>query len=354
MRFPNSGFHLHASRCRGFTRVDLLVSVVTLAALTLLFLPGIARASLTAVGVSCIDNQRKITSAWQQYATDHGDRLVNNFFISETFATINNGQFDTWALNVVDWTTTSANTNLTLLQNGKLFPYLQGNVTAFKCPADVYRSAAQSNAGWTGRLRSYAMNGFMGKTSSEDSAVNNGQSGWATGKRQFLKTASIPDPGNSIVFLDEHPDGLNDGFFIEFPPQLQWGDIPASHHNGGCGFGFADGHGEIHTWVYPATKQPVRYVNLGLPSVSPSTSGDLVWLTSRMTVDQTALAMNRRTNGMQIAWSALPTNYVLEAAADLSTPVWTPVEPKPAPDYGTKSVTVDAPGAASFFRLHRY
>jgi len=34
-------------------------------------------------------------------------------------------------------------------------------------------------------------------------------------------------------------------------------DYPASFHNGGCGFSFADGHAEIHNWNGVNMKPPV-------------------------------------------------------------------------------------------------
>ncbi len=353
MRLPGPHLPGASPRCDGFTRVDLIATVLMLLTLSFLFVPSFAHTSIASLGNSCIDNQRQIGSAWQQYAADHSDRVVNNFTVGDTYQTISNGQFDTWALNVVDWTTTPSNTNLTLLQNGKLFPYLQGNTLAFKCPADTYRSPVQTAAGWRGRLRSYAMNAYMGKTGANDSAVTTGQSSWYSGKRQFLKTASIPDPGNTVVFLDEHPDSINDGFFVRNVNELAWLDLPGSQHNGGCGVGFADGHGEIHNWVYSATKIPVRYSFTGGPSVTPATSADSVWLASRLTVHPTALAINRRANGTVVAWSALGSDYIFETTPDLSIPTWTPVEPKPITDYGTKSVTNNTPNTASFFRLHK-
>ena len=48
--------------------------------------------------------------------------------------------------------------------------------------------------------------------------------------------------------LDEHPDSINDGYFINSPSAAAWQDIPASYHNGACGFSFADGHSEIKKW----------------------------------------------------------------------------------------------------------
>ena len=38
-------------------------------------------------------------------------------------------------------------------------------------------------------------------------------------------------------------------------------DVPASYHNGACGYGFADGHSEIHKWLADRTKAPVRFVD---------------------------------------------------------------------------------------------
>ena len=39
---------------------------------------------------------------------------------------------------------------------------------------------------------------------------------------------------------------INDGYFVNNPAQNTWQDIPASYHNGACGFSFADGHAELH------------------------------------------------------------------------------------------------------------
>src|SRR5262249_55207076 len=78
--------------------------------------------------------------------------------------------------------------------------------------------------------------------------------------RQFLKQSDVPQPVNTWVTVDEHPDSINDGFFIVSSDSSlnasKWGDLPASYHNGACGFSFADGHAEIHKWksatsIYP-------------------------------------------------------------------------------------------------------
>ena len=68
--------------------------------------------------------------------------------------------------------------------------------------------------------------------------------------RQFLKQTDVRNPAMTWVTLDEHPDSINDAFFITGGPPVpgSWGDLPASYHNGACGFSFADGHAEVHKW----------------------------------------------------------------------------------------------------------
>ena len=37
------------------------------------------------------------------------------------------------------------------------------------------------------------------------------------------------------------------------PDPTWWVDLPASYHNGACGFSFADGHAEIKKWLDSTT-----------------------------------------------------------------------------------------------------
>ena len=79
---------------------------------------------------------------------------------------------------------------------------------------------------------------------------NSRQTAWRT----YGTTASMTIPGTSMlfVFVDEHPNSINDGqFAVEmqttgaFAQIIDW---PASYHNRAAGFSFADGHAEIHRW----------------------------------------------------------------------------------------------------------
>lgn len=342
-------------RSRGFTRPDLIAILSIICLLGLVATRLLARMHVIAAGASCLDNLRELTLAWSLYAEDDNGKVVNNLAAAEMQATYNAHTYLNWEHNWLDWTTSPSNTNRAMLTTSKLFPYLQNGLAAFKCPADIFLSAAQAKAGWTRRLRSYSMNGFMGPLSlDKNNSSYKGENSYNPGYRQFLLTSSIPRPSRTIVFLDEHPDSINDGFFIEIFGNPQWADLPGSHHNGAGGFAFADGHGEMHTWLYSATKQPVRYNFPVLPPISPSQRVDYLWLTERMSVKHSTLGISRPAAGQaQVIWSYLPSTYKLQSTPNLETPTWTNVPETPVQNSGQISVTTQSPDSTAFFRLFR-
>ena len=79
------------------------------------------------------------------------------------------------------------------------------------------------------------------------------------------------------MLTEEHPDSINDGYFLNKPDSLQWMDLPASYHNGAANLAFADGHLETHKWRFASTKPPAR-PGRGAPAAS-SASGRASGLT---------------------------------------------------------------------------
>jgi prepilin-type processing-associated H-X9-DG protein len=67
------------------------------------------------------------------------------------------------------------------------------------------------------------------------------------------KEMTKPAPALTIVFLDESPSSINDGFFAIRATGPQWSDVPAAWHAHGCNFSFADGHAEHWRWTDPRT-----------------------------------------------------------------------------------------------------
>ena len=118
-------------------------------------------------------------------------------------------------------TTSADNTNILFLtedRSSRSASYLGRSKEVFKCPSDRYLSAAQRAKGWMQRARSYSVNIAV--------ADGNAEAGpWEPIYRHVRKNSDliIPGPGQTYVFVDEHPDSMNDpGLFN--PHQTSWID----------------------------------------------------------------------------------------------------------------------------------
>lgn len=251
--------------CAAFSLVELLAMIAIILFLAAVFLPVFQERPHFTTGIpSCISNSRQLTYAWRMYADDNNGKLLNNHPFAGTLATPANN----WVGGVMDWSANPQNTNVDFIRTGQLWMYIK-NVAVYHCPNDKSVSAVGP------RLRSYSMNGFVG-----DSGNGPVASGW----KQFLKMSDFSNPAGTFVFVDEHPNSINDGCFVNDPANTNaWTDLPASHHyGGGGGFSFADGHAEIHRWVNRSTKQPV-VPNRPKPyvTVPPAERDDITWVLQR-------------------------------------------------------------------------
>jgi prepilin-type processing-associated H-X9-DG protein len=133
------------------------------------------------------------------------------------------------------------------------------------------------------------MNGQMHADTGNDSqgaAVKNQPASDGKNYKLYLKQSNIETPVNRWVFIDEHPDSINDGLFsvdMGSPTAAtNWKDWPASNHGNSGVLSFADGHVETHKWTDPAiANHPVTYKKLPLPVTAPFT--DYLWLQERTT-----------------------------------------------------------------------
>lgn len=270
-------------RRHGFTILELMVIIAVVVVLAGLLLPALSRAGAKAKSIQCLNNQRQLIVACMLYASDHEDAFPHNLGIAETRQSVADGSYLNWVNNVMSWELDSDNTNTAVLARGGLGPYTSGTAGIYKCPSDFVLSQLQRDAGWDSRVRSYSMNAMVGNAGVFTSSGSNTNNPYY---KQFFTLSQVPEPADIFVFIEEHPDSVRDGYFLNRTIKpLEWTDLPASYHSGGANLVFADGHSESHQWVRSTTKKPARADGAKLPiGLATEPLEDFVWLMKRTSI----------------------------------------------------------------------
>ncbi len=276
--------------------------IAIIAILAALLLPVLGKAKARAQGATCLSQGKQMITAMLLYTSDYNDFFPPNPDDGNTIAGYN-------------WCPGSAGIggpqefNPDVLADptrSLLITYLGGNVSVFRCPADLREGLYQgSNPAHIGQIvpaaRTFSMSQAVGTIDPGYDATEYGpppyshygipnlsvngpwlnnlqthhrDSPWHT----FGRTSDIHSPGPSglWVLLDEDAKGLNDAAFAFGMESPQWFDAPGTYHDGGCGFAFADGHSETHRWADRNEKG-----SGGVTITDPADQQDWGWMQQR-------------------------------------------------------------------------
>jgi len=267
----------------GFTLIELLVVIAIIAILMGILMPSLQMVKKMAQSITCSSNLRSLMIAWNVYAGDNDNKLV----------AAQSGMPDrpNWFSGGLSFSSDPVNWDIeNNMTTSPLWTYVGENRKIYKCPAD--KAKVENNLGTVvPRVRSNSMSQVFGYGEWLNSSPSNrSQTVWRT----YSKLTGIVQPGNTWVFIDEHPDSINDAAFANactdasVPSAARIIDFPANYHNGACGFSFADGHALIRKWSGSKIKDAEVFFGIGggiALNVSAEDSWeDVQWMAANTTV----------------------------------------------------------------------
>jgi prepilin-type processing-associated H-X9-DG protein len=239
----------------GLTRIDVAVALACIAL-------ALGQAAVINAGGRerskrelCLANLRMLTAAWQMYADNNGDKIINGDAEEygawgEPPCTGPSGPAYTsggthyrekpWVMR--DWgfppcwpagTVFGLAEKREQIRKGALFPYVK-DLNIYQCPLAL-----------AGIARSYSMVDAMNCNVSADVGP---------GAILIKSRQQIINPAERFVFLDcGGAGGYTMGGFTCYISQEKWWDLPPVSHDNGAAFSFADGHSAFRKWKSQGT-----------------------------------------------------------------------------------------------------
>jgi len=255
----------------GFTLIELLVVIAITTILAALLLPGLSRAKAAALRIQCLNNQKQLAATWLLYAADNNDWLPANGHNDPP-----NPLARQWVQG--SFFNPSHNTNQAYLldSNYALFANYLRNVKIYMCPTD--RTLVRVNGVNQQRIRSYAMNAYLGWSGAWDARLS---ANYRVFQKHSQVTAAMPR--GIFLFADVFPESICWPYFGVQMERDIFFNYPGVSHNRGCEISFGDGHVEYHKWLDNRTIEAKSrdYHRHNDPSVG---NRDLVWLRQRTSV----------------------------------------------------------------------
>jgi len=220
---------------RAFTLIELLVVIAIIAILAAMLLPAVARAKMHGKRVRCISNQKQLAVTWMLYVADNGDWLpANGHSMTPTTSPkfwVQGAFFDP-----------SQNSDRFMLDPtyAQFANYLR-STKIYICPTDV--QTVNVNGVNVPKLRSYALNAYLGWTGSWDNRMS---SAYRIFRRQ--SELGVQMPGGTYLFLDVHPKSICWPYFGMHMDREAFFNFPGSSHARAGVVSFSDAHVETRRW----------------------------------------------------------------------------------------------------------
>lgn len=262
---------------RAFTLLELLAVITVVVMAAMMLVPAWARTKPNVHAFQCLENLRRLQGAMTIYTHDNHDLFPPN---PDDGNTVPGHQ---WVAGQAGGGLPPSNTAageatdpdyILLPQYDLIATYIASTPGVFKCPSDPrFGLYGGTDVNLKGTIipyvRSISMNQGVGTICSAFNS-NGGHAGkpnlptngpWLTGSHgsnkpgnpfaTFGKYGDFGIVSSAQVFTttDEDPWSINDAALAVIAGSPEAVDFPASYHNNGCGFAFADGHGEMHHWI---------------------------------------------------------------------------------------------------------
>ena len=228
---------------RAFTFVELLALIAVVAFCAVMVLPAMARTRTNSGVTQCLNNLKRLGSAWAMYSSENNGALVAAYPSFGGFSgswckgnASSNGGAGAYVYGGADPAG---------ITNGLLWPYVK-SFNPYKCPFDKRLAAAGNPFAGQPILRTVSMNSYMAGANFGTASAFNVANGGAQDPNApvFLKENQIPRPSSIFVFIDEDPKGIDDCMFlVDMGGGNQFINLPSRLH--GFGINFADTHVEL-------------------------------------------------------------------------------------------------------------
>ena len=224
----NETYSQHAERVsrRAFTLIELLVVIAIIAILMAVLMPALHRAREQGRRAACLSNVKQLTLAWNMYADENDDKIVNGAtgfsFTDTTWG--QHGKERAW---VDGYHPNDQELAEEDIRNGALWPYVQ-NPKIYRCPT-----------GKRGEAFTYSIMFSM-------NAVNHPWVQGVVGAHVKKRSEIRPNVASRTVFIDE--GRMTSDAYAVYYDQEVWFDSPPVRHGDGTNVSYADGHVEYWKW----------------------------------------------------------------------------------------------------------